>query len=176
MPSQTPHADSDLQRIYAQRFSTNLEYRKYRETLARLASRFQVESRVRHFLVRKHMNCKFFAQLTWREGLRDIVECLNAKPEALYHLGFREPVAKSTPDGPRPTLGGDSLFRFAPQNSAFLTDRENSIRSFSAIGTGEKDGIRTGIPFASRWSGFGFWSGGAAGCGLRRRRTSGGFL
>ena len=29
-------------------------------------------------------------------GLRDIVECLNAKPEALYHLGFREPVAKST--------------------------------------------------------------------------------
>jgi hypothetical protein len=37
-----------------------------------------------------------FAQLTWREGFRDIVECLNAKPEALYHLGFREPVAKST--------------------------------------------------------------------------------
>lgn len=28
MPSQTPHADSDLQRIYAQRFSANLEYRK----------------------------------------------------------------------------------------------------------------------------------------------------
>ena len=37
-----------------------------------------------------------FAQLTWREGLRDIATCLNAKPEALYHLGFREPVAKST--------------------------------------------------------------------------------
>jgi hypothetical protein len=37
-----------------------------------------------------------FAQLTWREGLRDIATCLNAKPEALYHLGFPEPVAKST--------------------------------------------------------------------------------
>jgi len=37
-----------------------------------------------------------FAQLTWREGLRDIATCLNAKPEALYHLGFRGPVAKST--------------------------------------------------------------------------------
>ena len=37
-----------------------------------------------------------FAQLTWREGLRDIEACLHAKPEALYHLGFREPVAKST--------------------------------------------------------------------------------
>jgi len=29
-------------------------------------------------------------------GLRDIEACLNAKPEELYHLGFREPVAKST--------------------------------------------------------------------------------
>jgi hypothetical protein len=34
--------------------------------------------------------------LTWRTGLRDIATCLNAKPPALYHLGFREPVAKST--------------------------------------------------------------------------------
>jgi hypothetical protein len=37
-----------------------------------------------------------FAQLTWRNGLRDIESCLNSKPEALYHLGFQEPVAKST--------------------------------------------------------------------------------
>ncbi len=28
--------------------------------------------------------------------MRDIEACLNAKPDALYHLGFREPVAKST--------------------------------------------------------------------------------
>ena len=37
-----------------------------------------------------------FAQLTWREGLRDIAECLNARPGIRYHLGFREPIAKST--------------------------------------------------------------------------------
>ena len=36
-----------------------------------------------------------FAQLTWREGLRDIEACLNARPQCLYHLGFREPVARS---------------------------------------------------------------------------------
>jgi hypothetical protein len=36
------------------------------------------------------------AQLTGREGLRDRVDCLHAKPQALYHLGFREPVARST--------------------------------------------------------------------------------
>jgi hypothetical protein len=35
-----------------------------------------------------------FAQLTWREGLRDIVTCLKARSEALYHLGFCEPVAR----------------------------------------------------------------------------------
>ena len=46
--------------------------------------------------MRQQLICMVFAQLTWRDGLRDIVECLNAKPEALYHLGFREPVAKST--------------------------------------------------------------------------------
>ncbi len=30
-----------------------------------------------------------FGQLTYRESLRDIVACLNAKPRLLYHLGFR---------------------------------------------------------------------------------------
>jgi hypothetical protein len=68
----------------------------YRETLSRLASRFHAESRVRHFGVHQQLICMVFAQLTWRDGLRDILECLNAKPEALYHLGFRTPVAKST--------------------------------------------------------------------------------
>ena len=67
-----------------------------RKTLARLATHFNANSRVRHFGVRQQLICMVFAQLTWREGLRDIVECLNAKHEALYHLGFREPVAKST--------------------------------------------------------------------------------
>jgi len=37
-----------------------------------------------------------FAQMTSRDGLRDIATCLNARSEILYHLGFNEPVAKST--------------------------------------------------------------------------------
>lgn len=68
----------------------------HRETLSRLSLRFRAESRVRHFGVRQQLICMVFAQLTWREGLRDIEACLNANPDALYHLGFREPVAKST--------------------------------------------------------------------------------
>lgn len=66
------------------------------QTLGRLVERYDAESRVRHFGCRQQLICMAFAQLTWREGLRDIATCLNAKPEALYHLGFREPVAKST--------------------------------------------------------------------------------
>jgi hypothetical protein len=37
-----------------------------------------------------------FAQLSSREGLREIKACLNAKAKQSYHLGFLEPVARST--------------------------------------------------------------------------------
>jgi hypothetical protein len=37
-----------------------------------------------------------FAQLTGREGLRDIETCLNSHHEKLYHMGFRSKVSKST--------------------------------------------------------------------------------
>ena len=67
-----------------------------RKTLTRLVERYDAESRVRHFGCRQQLICMAFAQLTWREGLRDIVDCLNARPHARYHLGFREPLAKST--------------------------------------------------------------------------------
>ncbi len=67
-----------------------------RKSLSRLVQRYDAESRVRHFGCRQQLICMAFAQLTWREGLRDIATCLNARPEALYHLGFRERVARST--------------------------------------------------------------------------------
>jgi len=65
------------------------------QTLSRLAARYNI--RARHFGCRQQLICMGFAQLTWRESLRDIEECLNAKgPAALYHLGLREPVARVT--------------------------------------------------------------------------------
>jgi hypothetical protein len=66
------------------------------QTLSRLVERYDAESNVRHFGCRQQLICMVFAQLTWREGLRDIATCLNAKPTALHHLGFGKPVAKST--------------------------------------------------------------------------------
>ena len=67
-----------------------------RKSLSRLVQRYDAETKVRHFGCRQQLICMAFAQLTWREGLRDIATCLNARSEALYHLGFRERVAKST--------------------------------------------------------------------------------
>src|SRR6266702_3040789 len=37
-----------------------------------------------------------FAQLTYRESLRDIETCLSAQASKLYHMGFRERVRRST--------------------------------------------------------------------------------
>lgn len=40
--------------------------------------------------------CMAFAQLTYRESLRDIETCLRAHASKLYHLGIRGGIAKST--------------------------------------------------------------------------------
>lgn len=52
--------------------------------------------KVRHFSCWQQFVCLVFAQLTWREGLRDIEACLNARVDQLYHLGLRGPVHRST--------------------------------------------------------------------------------
>lgn len=68
----------------------------HRQTLDRLALRYNGEDRIRHFGCRQQLICMVFAQLTWRDSLRDIEACLNAKTETLYHLGFTKPIARTT--------------------------------------------------------------------------------
>jgi hypothetical protein len=48
------------------------------------------------FSCRDQFLCMSFAQLTFRESLRDIEACLRSVPEKLYHLGFRGRIARST--------------------------------------------------------------------------------
>ncbi len=38
----------------------------------------------------------FFAQLTFRESLRDIESCLRAQQHKLYHMGIKSPISRST--------------------------------------------------------------------------------
>ena len=47
-------------------------------------------------VLRRTKQAMAFAQLTHRESLRDIEACLSAQSAKLYHMGFREPVRRST--------------------------------------------------------------------------------
>jgi Domain of unknown function (DUF4372) len=44
----------------------------------------------------EHFRVMAFAQLTYRESLRDIEACLSPQVAKLYHIGFREPIRRST--------------------------------------------------------------------------------
>lgn len=58
--------------------------------------RYQGEYRMRYFSCWDQFLCMAFAQLTYRESLRDIETCLRAARHKLYHVGFRGRVCRST--------------------------------------------------------------------------------
>jgi hypothetical protein len=53
--------------------------------------RYGGNRRPRGFTCRDQFLCLAFAQLTFRESLRDIETCLRAVGPKLYHAGFRSP-------------------------------------------------------------------------------------
>jgi transposase len=58
--------------------------------------RYKGDRRLRGFSCRDQFLCQAFAQLTFRESLRDIETCLRAFQPKLYHAGFRGSVSRST--------------------------------------------------------------------------------
>jgi len=58
--------------------------------------RYRGDLRQRGFSCRDQFLCLAFAQLTFRESLRDIETCLRALGSKLYHAGFRGRVSRST--------------------------------------------------------------------------------
>jgi Domain of unknown function (DUF4372)/Transposase DDE domain len=58
--------------------------------------RYRGDRRLRGFTCRDQFLCMAFAQLTFRESLRDIETCLRAMGKKLYHAGFRSRVSRST--------------------------------------------------------------------------------
>jgi hypothetical protein len=59
-------------------------------------NRYHGNYRVRDFSCRDQFLAMAFAQLTYRESLRDIETCLNSVQPKLYHAGFRGKVSRST--------------------------------------------------------------------------------
>ncbi len=57
---------------------------------------YEGNRRVRRFPCYDQFLCLAYAQLTYRESLRDIETCLNSHHEKLYHIGFRGQISRST--------------------------------------------------------------------------------
>jgi len=58
--------------------------------------RYRGDYRSRGFSCRDQFLCMAFAQLTFRESLRDIETCLRSVQSKLYHAGFRGRISRST--------------------------------------------------------------------------------
>ena len=69
-----------------------LPQKKFRQCV----NRYNGNYRVRSFKCYNQLLCMAFAQLTYRESLRDIECCLRAMREKLYHMGIRGKVSRST--------------------------------------------------------------------------------
>jgi Transposase DDE domain/Domain of unknown function (DUF4372) len=65
-------------------------------TFARFVAHHRGDHDVRTFPCTEQYRAMAFAQLTYRESLRDIEACLSAQPAKLWHMGFRGPVRRST--------------------------------------------------------------------------------
>jgi hypothetical protein len=57
--------------------------------------RYQGNRYVKDFSCWDQFLCLAFAQLTFRESLRDIEACLRAQQPQLYHMGFRGAISRS---------------------------------------------------------------------------------
>jgi len=65
-------------------------------TFRRIVKQYDGDRNVRKLDCAEQFRAMAFAQLTYRESLRDIEVCLASQAEKLYHMGFREPVKRTT--------------------------------------------------------------------------------
>jgi len=65
-------------------------------SLSRIVARYAGDSRAMVLPCSEHFRVMAYAQLTWRESLRDIEASLGANPTKLYGMGLRQAVRRST--------------------------------------------------------------------------------
>ncbi len=75
-------------------FAQLMEFLPWRR-FQRLVIKYHGDRYVKHFSCSNQFLCMAFAQLTYRESLRDIEACLRAHTVKLYHLGIRGGVSRS---------------------------------------------------------------------------------
>ena len=77
--------------VFAQLMMSMSEYE-----FQKCVDHYNGDYRIRTFPCREHFLVMSFAQLTGRESLRDIENCLTAFANKLYHSGIKHPISKST--------------------------------------------------------------------------------
>jgi hypothetical protein len=65
-------------------------------TFRRCVALYAGEHKIKNFTCLEQFLCLAFAQLTYRESLRDIEACLRAQRDKLYHMGIRSRISRST--------------------------------------------------------------------------------
>jgi len=65
-------------------------------TFTRIVNRYEGDRYVKSLPCAQHYRVMAFAQLAYRESLRDIEVCLAAQSSKLYHMGFRQPIRRAT--------------------------------------------------------------------------------
>ena len=65
-------------------------------TFRQCVQRYRGNYHVKRFTCLDQFLCMAFAQLTYRESLRDIEACLRAQQNKLYHMGIRAKISRST--------------------------------------------------------------------------------
>jgi len=76
-------------------FSQVLEHLP-KHTFRRCVQRYRGNHKVKEFTCHDQFLCMAFAQLTFRESLRDIEACLRAQSNKLFHMGIRSQVSRNT--------------------------------------------------------------------------------
>jgi len=76
-------------------FAQIMDYLPWK-TFHRIVTRYDGNRRVRTLSCAEHFRALAFAQLTYRESLRDIEACLSAQSAKLYHMGIGSPIRRST--------------------------------------------------------------------------------
>ncbi len=104
--------------------------------------KYNGDGRIRSFSCLDQYYCMAFAQLTYRESLRDIDSCLNAMRGKLYHMGIRGPVRKSTIADANESRDWKIYAEFAQTlivkarslyvNEAFGLDLDNTVYAFDS--------------------------------------------
>ena len=66
------------------------------DTFHRIVTRYNGDYRVKTFRCSEQLRVMAFAQMTYRESLRDIEACLTSQTQKLYHMGISSAVSRST--------------------------------------------------------------------------------